>query len=184
MGERKHWDELADELRRQGWTVTQTGRGHLQAVPPDRSQGIVHFSHSEDHHAFKNTVRDLRRRGFQWPPPSKNDEAVERRAARETAPVSTTHPEDWIEEHNSAVEAAAPPPPPPETHEAKMERLFNELKEAKAYYALTNEHARECEAKLLAAQREMEEAAAERTKAQQALVAKKAEFDSAFEAAA
>lgn len=58
---------LLRALREQGWTVEQTSQGHWCATPPDPDEQIVHFSDSEDPHAFRNIIAELRRKGFKWP---------------------------------------------------------------------------------------------------------------------
>lgn len=176
MAGNKDFKPVIVELRNQGWDVTQTSQGHWRATPPDSSKQIVHFSASNDRHALKNTIQDLRRSGFAWPPPPK-------RSLRDESPSPDTEFE----------EAPIPTTPAPEaamvivskeTAEDKMERLFRELKEAKSYLALTNEHLVECRHALESAQRAFAEAEAEQQKATEALKLKKGEFDAAFESAA
>lgn len=170
MADSKDYKAIVEELRRQGWTVELTTQGHNKATPPDSNQTIVHFSTREDHHALRNIIRDLRRRGFIWPPPCKKEIAVERRLEAEARPV---------------IEAATEPEPAQsETPEARMDRLFAELKDAKTLAALTEEHAEQCKAKVEEAARILTVAAQERDAAAMALKKKKAEFDRAFEVAA
>ena len=71
--QRKEFDDLMVELRRQGWALAQTGNGHWKATPPDKRHTIVHFSISGDPHAFKNTISDLRKRSFIWPPKKREE---------------------------------------------------------------------------------------------------------------
>jgi hypothetical protein len=173
MADHKDYKAIIEELPRQGWVVEMTARGHYRAIPPNKELEMVHFSTSEDHHALRNIIRDLRRRGFVWPPPNKKEIAVERRLEAETRPsqpdVGTI---DDIE------------PLDTETPEARMDRLFTELKDAKVLAALTEEHAQECRRKVEEATRVLTDAVRERDAAAQALKNKKAEFDLAFEAAA
>lgn len=75
MAKNKEFRELIEELPRQGWALTQTSQGHWRAVPPDKTQTVVHFSETDDSHGRKNILRDLRVRGLKWPPLSKNDQA-------------------------------------------------------------------------------------------------------------
>lgn len=59
------WKKLRTQLSNAGWQIDRTNNGHWKATPPDPTKGIVHFSDSNDPRAFKNTVADLRRSGFQ-----------------------------------------------------------------------------------------------------------------------
>lgn len=176
MADHKDYKMIAEELRRQGWTVDQTTRGHYKAVPPDPKHQMVHFSHSDDHHALLNIIRDLKKRGFIWPAPSKKELAVERRLEAESRP---SEPE-IIPDTPSGVHVT----PPAESPEVRMDRLFHELKDAKVLAALTEEQFQECQRRVEEATRALAEADRERTNAIEALKKKKTEFDSAFEAAA
>lgn len=169
MSNNKDFRPILAELKAQGWEVEQTKQGHYRAVPPDPSKSLVHFAASLEPHALKNTVHDLRRSGFDWPPPRRSGSGG-----------VATEPE-WYETENEAVLVT---PCEVESKEQAMERLWAELKEAKTYLELTDEHLRECEARLLAAQRAFENAKEERRKAAETLRTKKAEFDVAFGAAA
>lgn len=60
------FDKLRTELRRQGFAVERTSRGHHRVTAADGGQTV--FSDSEDHRAFKNTIADLKKIGFAWPP--------------------------------------------------------------------------------------------------------------------
>jgi hypothetical protein len=181
MADRKDYKAIIEELPRQGWQVELTTRGHYKATPPDPKQTIVHFSHSDDHHALMNIVRDLRKRGFVWPVPSRNDVAADKRDEPTTKFCPDCH-QPLGADHICL--AAAPPPSQPESVEARMDRLFHELKDAKVLAALTEEQFQECQQRVEEATRALNEAARERDGAVEALKKKKAEFDSAFEAAA
>jgi hypothetical protein len=61
------FDKLRGELRRQGFAVERTSRGHHRVTSSDGKQTV--FSDSEDHRAFKNSISDLKKIGFAWPPP-------------------------------------------------------------------------------------------------------------------
>lgn len=61
-----------------------------------------------------------------------------------------------------------------------MERLFNELKDAKTYLGLADEDLSESRRALEEAQRAFDQAQAERVKAHKNLLAKKEAFDKAF----
>lgn len=58
---------LRKSLNEQGWDVDQTSQGHWKATPPDPENAVVHFSDSDDPHAFRNIIAELRRKGFKWP---------------------------------------------------------------------------------------------------------------------
>lgn len=64
------WRELQRALVDQGFEVSRTEGNHYQARAPTGGR-LVHFSESDEPRAFKNTVGDLRRVGFVWPPPEK-----------------------------------------------------------------------------------------------------------------
>ena len=185
MSANKDYKPIIAELRNQGWTVDRTGQGHYRAAPPDRSRPIVHFSASDDFHALKNTVKDLAKSGFIWPPPSKKEQAVERKANG-----TARSPDDHIAELEAELGIdQAPtthkhPAPEPETKEDRMDRLFHELKDAKTYLVLADEHLAECKRKLDEAQRSFADAETERNRAADALKSKKVEFDEAFSSAA
>jgi hypothetical protein len=183
MADRKDWKAIVEELPRQGWTVEPTTRGHFKAVPPDPTQEIVHFSHSDDHHALMNVIRDLKRRGFVWPPPSKKDIAVERRLDAEDNPTVKACDVCGLVECLCS-EAGYDSHILPETPEAKMDRLFAELKDAKTYVALTHEQLQEWKKRVEDATRALTEADAEHSRAVAAMQKLKTDFDRAFEAAA
>ena len=170
----KDFQPILTELRQQDWDVQQTTRGHWKATPPDRSKPLVHFSMSDDHHALKNTLKDLQRSGFMWPPPSKRDL---RDAKREDAPVS--QPDLTFEPVQPA-----PAAQPSETPEERMDRLFHELKEAKGYLKLADEHLAECQRKLEEAQQALQVAQIERDVAAERAKKTKEAFDLAYESAA
>jgi len=56
------FDKLRTELRRQGFAVERTSRGHHRVTASDGKQTV--FSDSEDHRALKNTISDLKKIGF------------------------------------------------------------------------------------------------------------------------
>jgi len=181
MSAKKEYKEIVEELRRQGWTVTLTTQGHNKAVPPDPDKMIIHFSTSDDQHALLNTLRDLRRQGFVWPVPSRN-ELAGRLPDRGSEPLCPDC-HQLLSEHTQCLAAPATSPRI-ETPEARMDRLFAELKERKTYHELTVEHLRECEARVMEAERALQDARAEHDAAVSALTTKKREFDTAFGAVA
>jgi len=180
MADKKDYKEIVEELPRQGWSVTMTTQGHWKAVPPDPTKTIIHFSTSDDHHALMNTLRDLRKQGFQWPPPNKNDIASQKRLTGSSASSLCPDCHQPLSEHEECLVAPPPPPPPPESPEARMDRLFAELKDAKILRELTEEHLRDCNVKMAEAQAALELAQRQYTNAINALAAKKQEFDAAL----
>ena len=167
----KDYREILDELLVQGWGVETTASGHTRATPPDPAHGIVHFSGSSDPHAKMNTIRELRRGGFVWPPPSKNERTGVRRMVE-----TTKAPEPHL---TLVVEAPTVIQPP----EAKtVDQLFAELKEARTYDALAAEHLAMCRAKVEEATLALASADREKRMAAEDLAGRKAAFDAAFEA--
>src|SRR5574342_225102 len=63
------FDKLRTELKHQGFNLEQTNRGHWAAYSPDGRKAT--FSDSGDPRAIKNTISDLRKIGFEWPPSPK-----------------------------------------------------------------------------------------------------------------
>lgn len=65
----KEIKKIIKEAERQGWRVEMRSK-HYMAFPPDKSHGPVTLPVSpSDHRAVKNVLSEMRRRGFQWPPP-------------------------------------------------------------------------------------------------------------------
>jgi len=65
--------DILAELKRLGWVVTTTKRGHFRCVPPDKSRPVVHVSSAQcagtrGGAALRNVIQDLRRGGLVWPP--------------------------------------------------------------------------------------------------------------------
>lgn len=171
MAGNKDFKPILSALRDQDWEITQTTQGHYRARPPDPTKPIVHLSTSYDPRALKNTIQELKKSGFVWPPPPKSRPS-------EVAPDS----EAFWNQMDLGPESEPTPSAPVvvEAHEDKMERLWNELKEAKTWFALTDDTMRIAQEQLALAQKAFDEATAERTKAAESLKTKKAEFDSAF----
>lgn len=175
----KHYLEIVDACREQGWTVERTTQGHWKAMAPDKSQEIVHFSMSEDYHAYHNTIRDLKQRGLVWPPP---------RRAR--ASDGANSPDAQIARIQAELDAKNGTPssrdeinPTPETREEQMDRLYAELKECRTMVEIAGEHYQACEKTLREAQQQFEKSVEERRLAVNALAAKREEFNKVFEAA-
>lgn len=189
---------IIKELRQQDWGLSQTTQGHYKAIPPSKEHGIVHFSTSDDSHAFLNTIKALVTRGFIWPAPEKKKLAVERRLRGKVVEEI-----DWENKPDAAMDlmqyapvlvtpvAVEVQPTRSEEMDRKtvekkddMDKLFTELKDAKALDALNAEYLRECAVRVADAKFALEQAATERAKSADALRAKKAEFDHAFSAEA
>jgi biotin operon repressor len=196
----KEYKEFIAELRTQGWTVEPTSQGHWCAKPPDKALTIVHFSETADVHGRLNVLRDLRKRGFEWPPPSKNEEAgaarmkeeahkdsaatLQSQLLREQAVTQSPPPKTKLPTRSYAtvVPETAQPFGPQEPTTKTEDQLFSELKEARSYHALADEHLKECQRKLEEATRELTSATNEKRKAAEDLAKKKAAFDKVFEA--
>jgi hypothetical protein len=146
---------------------------------------------SDDPRALRNTLRDLKRSGFIWPPPPAPSASfgpvivgLELDELRHDELTRELHREELEEEETKrAAERETlqrahgiAPPAPPESPEQRMDRLFESLKEAKTYLQLADEHLQACQTKLKAAQTEYDAACAERTKASTQLETIKAEF--------
>lgn len=176
------YSDIVDELRAQEWEISLTPNGHYKAKPPDKDKPIVHFATTTKTHSRVNTLKSLQRSGFRWPP------VVQRRAPMR--PPSEDPPLLAVDEEPVEVPPSEPPPPPrvvppppaPPSLEAQLESIWSALKEARSFVALTDEHLRERCDQLTAASKAFEEAKREHKEAEAALVARKAEFDAAFEA--
>lgn len=182
MGIKKDFRGIVAELEEQGWEIGQISGTHYRATPPDKEKPLVHFSVSADPRAIKNTIADLRRSGFVWPP-----ERARGEAAPDSQPDSAPLSEGLFDIENDpfANEVEAPLVPEQDlTPEERMERLWAELKDAKTYRDLATDHVRACEMTFEAARKALEEAKAEQERAAAVLREKKALFDANFGEAA
>lgn len=153
----KDYKALFKELDRQGWELEEIQGHHYKAFPPDKDQDIVCFATtSGDPRAMRNTIRDLRKSGFQWPPPKQEE------------PMDATL--------SDAVTSGSEPPRPPKS----ADELFEELKEAKGYFDLAKEASSEAEDELKELQERYAEALEELQMATNKLKEAKSEFDRAF----
>lgn len=154
------FDQVFEALKAQGWKLTHVGTTN-KAVPPDPKRRIVHFSsHITDPHAIKNTLSQLRKSGFEWPPPRaavKQTEPTEAPAAGPFAPTAQ--------------------PDADETPSERLERLCGELKEAWGYRELAAEHLAECGRQVEAAMHAFTGAKAEHASAVQRVDAVKSQLD-------
>lgn len=65
----KEYKEIIRELERQGWRLVR-GTRHWKAFPPDKKKPMVTIPGTpSDYRSIKNTIAQLRRSGFIWPPP-------------------------------------------------------------------------------------------------------------------
>lgn len=166
-------------LEIQGWRVAKTGQGHYRAAPPNEAAQVVHFGTSSDHRALKNTIAQLRRSGFVWPPPRRvtrersgtNDIEDEMVEAANGGAVAVPEPEPEVE---------ATPPQVEENEEQRLERLWAELKSAKVYVSMADEELRTAEQALVAAQATFNSSRTELERAKRDMAERKAEFDAEF----
>lgn len=203
-GQRKDFEDMMAEARRQGFVLTQSGGTHWRAKPPDPSKTIVYFAISGEPRAFKNTVADMRKRGLVWPPPAKkkpehsedaevydlsitsDQQLQETLAAAEADELAL---EEQAAAHyvatngvtlEEAIKNSQPPSEPAESPEERVERLFAELRDAKTYLALVDADLANMETKLAAATRERDGMREERRVAAEKLRSLKSEFDREF----
>lgn len=60
--------DIVEAARRQGWTVSQTKRGHIKLVPADPDMPIVIGSGTPgDYRAVRNLLALARRSGLRYP---------------------------------------------------------------------------------------------------------------------
>ncbi len=184
---KKEYRALLDELPRQGWAVSMTTQGHWKAIPPDKSMSLVHFSETDDPHGKMNIFRDLRLRGFVWPPPSsaKSEEEVTNEwadhapdtpvppAAADTPPSIGKAATPSITQSDKAIDKAVV---------KTVDQLFHALKEARSYDALAGDNLKRCKQKLEEAANELKGADMEKKLAEEDLAKAKMAFDKAFAA--
>lgn len=175
------FNTIIKHLKRQGWAVEATTRGHHRAAPPDRQKPLIHFSLSGEPRAIHNTLAQLKASGFQWPPVV--GAGLER--ALDTD-------DDWVEAHNARVataeleqamtleQARLAAAPPPETEEERVNRIFQELKDAKLTASLCREQLAAAAAVLSDAQAAYICAETEVRDSVAALAEKKQSFDAIF----
>ncbi len=65
---KREWRELIEEAQRQGWRAERTQRGHWQLFAPDGRTIVTLPGTPSDWRAFRNTIAQMRRAGFRWPP--------------------------------------------------------------------------------------------------------------------
>lgn len=148
------FDKLRAELRRQNFAVAQTKNGHWRADAPGGA-GCVHFSESEDPRAIKNTVSDLRKVGFEWPPPvSRRNGAVGVSVEPVNCPACGRRTFDVMAGECSSEECR---------HEPDLDEVYQRVKAAKELLAAAEDELKLRNAELLKAQEARDRAAAQRT---------------------
>lgn len=172
MGTNKDFNPVINELERQGWTIQRTTQGHYKATPPSKLFKVVHFSASNEPRALANTLRDLKKSGFQWPPLERHEVRAQRAETRGFDQV--------VIESSPPSLSPVSQPIPVTASEDKMEKLWADLKEAKTNFELFDEQLTERRRKLEEAQRAFTEAEVERDRAAAQLREMKARFDEAF----
>lgn len=163
---------IMDALRAQKWVLETTKNNHVRAIPPDKSQPAVCFAPgSNDPRSLKNILRDLKRSGFIWP--YKPGPRAATKAAFDKVFGTDVHnaSPEAVEEIESQ-------------EEVSVDVLYQCLKEARDYYALTKEEEEAAARRLQEAQEEVDEAHALREQAAQALREAKKRFDEMFSAEA
>jgi len=170
---RKDYRPLINELIAQGWTIDETAQGHWKAVPPDRTKPLVHFAMSDDPRGLRNTVRDLKRAGFVWPPLDHEPLST----IVDGVPMGDDLDAEIAREVLLEAEGQSQLVPQPiESAEQRMDRLFHALKEAKTYLQLADETLAACSETLRRAQDAFDAASSERTSAAAKLEEIKAQF--------
>jgi hypothetical protein len=172
----KDYKKILVELRRQGWLVEQTTAGHWRATPPDPLAGLVHLSSGAETHAIHNVLRDLRQRGFIWPPPSKNELRAQR-----IDDVEEVEEEETMQ----AVETALPTPAPaieraPIPTDELLEQYFSQLKAAKQFALQTERELHDAEEMVRESIAARDAAQEKNAQAQVALAKSKKDFDLVF----
>lgn len=162
---------IVKELKRQGWEVTMTSRGHYRAASPDKNVPVEHFSASGDPRAYLNTLKRLSNAGFVWPTAHTlaRDEDEEQEAEVEEFKLPEALPE------------VAPERPKTVQVEAELEQTWARLKHAKKSLALTKSMLELAQADVDEAVRERDLAREELDKATRALADAKTAFDALFE---
>lgn len=184
----KDFKDVTAALREQGWKLERLLSGHYRAQPPDPKQPLVHLKiGGNEARTLANTIAQLRRSGFEWPPPGKRS-ASEHEQGVMGMPSDEELAAERLRRGGVPEPAASSPepvqfdnlPPPAETPEEKMDRLYRDLKEARGYLDLAEQHMAEKNAVKHAAIRAAGEAHDEAEAARLRLLSAKAAFDAAF----
>lgn len=163
----KDYKHILAALKEQGWRLESTSDSHIKAYPPDKDRPLVCFAiTSGDPRAIKNTIRDLRASGFDWPPASQRPSSPSNEP--EEAPMS------------EPVYVGAPEAP--EGPQKTPDQLFLELKEARNYAALAKEALRDSKTAFEKAQSALKGSEEEYARAVEQMNLCKRQFDKAFDA--
>jgi hypothetical protein len=173
--QRKEFLPIVDELKRQGWEVDLTASGHYKAKPPDRQKAIIHFSTSCVRRSVKNTIRDLRKSGFLWPPPEPPKSLVDDPDFDEWFNVDDEVDDERRrggdgDEDERATLVVAP-------KEKTFDDLVAELRAARDDAVLYGEQVAECKRAVDVAQRALTDAEKEHETARRRLLEAKTAFD-------
>jgi len=172
--------KVVAELRKQGWQCDLTNDAtKWKAKSPDASKGVVVFPKRPNDIVY--IVRELRAKGFIWPPTANGHAPDERARITSTPFPPKPHPEvrtlSLVESEKAAPAFVAAPKPKDEGDEGLA---FIALRDAKEYeklaageYAAAKKEAEMAKSKEDAARRAWDEACG-------ALKAAKAKFDAAF----
>jgi hypothetical protein len=171
-------DPVIDELKKQGFILTKTSNGHFSAKSKTGTGGIVHFSYSGDIYAFRNTIRDLKKIGFIWPPPDapKNGAGPSSKAE----PCCTLcYNKNGCKDGSCACHLPASAFQPKSAPAAKptSEELFTELTEARVILQAADEALAHARSKLEEAKDSLAQAEKVRADAVATFAASKKKFD-------
>lgn len=158
----KDYRAICTALRGQGWALEKTGNGHYKATPPGNGSVVFFSSHAGDHRAIRNTLRDLRASGFEWPVNGGGDSTSPRHEI--ILPAFSGSPE--TDDGESA--------------DADVDAVFAHLKSARDDHALAVLDVADAEAKLEEAKRQLDAASKHRETTAAALRDAKQRFDQAF----
>jgi len=167
-----HWDPVVDELKTQGFLVERSEGNHWSVKSPSGGR-MVHFSYSNEPRAVKNTISDLRKiLGFVWPPPPREKKNGVGQSSKADVCCTLCHSDAGCKD--KACECHAPEPMlVPKT----SEELYKDLADSRITLQLAEEQLKACKDSLQEAQRAVDEALLERTRAMEAFRAAKKLFD-------
>jgi len=176
MSTRTDYQDLSRSLAEQGWTVTPNGAEKWKAVPPGAVGNIVFFSVSQDPRALHNTIRDLKRSGFEYPPPK--GKPVETKIA--TGAQTLKAPPGERAKPAIELPAATPDRPSSAPKGDPLDQAFQQLREAREWLAMCQSELDQAREAFAAANREMGKAQTTTINAEAALRKAKADFDALF----
>ena len=175
----KDLEPILEALKEQGWRVEDTERGHVKAVPPDRTRPIVHFGHSRFPRSMKNAISELRASGFVWPPQQKEEKEEmllpKKSLAQQLSAVSNLPADSAqlvLKQPESKKEAPVTP-----TH---VDLLFQNLKSAKVAHMRAVSEMKVAADEVKAAEALLKDAERVLRETEDTLIAEKKAFDEAF----